>query len=263
MTKKRLTSFAALIVGIVFGVGLLIQLPLVSPASAQIGMCLRGILAKSGGSYLGCSPIIDFNGTTISVSIVNGAVVVDITWAVTSQIECVMLNGAAITCDDTTGCTKPTRDNANFSETVSAFSETDQEAGFWAFETPRNQIAGGNIEVQYSWESDTLTSGTNDDLCMEVSAVSIGAGEPYESASFGTAVGKMDTGGDTDDGDRLLSDEFTVTPTGLGPEERVIVRLARDTDATPAGCDDDNISNSVDIYTLRVCYYVNNVFSGE
>ncbi len=209
----------------------------------------------------GASLSVSGSGTIVSTSGVASSGDSPAAFFVTST-ELVVLDGSAITCDDATGCIVNTRDNTNFSQRVATFSETDQEDGFWSFELPNN-LTGTTISVQYVWESDVLTTTTNDDLCMQVSAVSIATGEAYESASFGTAVGEMDTGGGTDDGDRIVSDAFTVTPTGLGASERLIVRLARDVDATPAGCADDNITGDIDIYALRIEYEVDNVFSGE
>ncbi len=176
--------------------------------------------------------------------------------------ECVKIKASAIKCDSTTGCVVQTRDNTNFAQDVATFSETDQEFGTVDIDLPAN-LTGTTIDVYYVWESDTLVLSTNDDLCMDISAVSVATGGPWESASFGTAVGIASTGGDTDDGDRILSATGTVTPTGLGASEGLILRIARDTDATPAGCADDNISNDIDLYWLNVCYEVDNIASGE
>lgn len=139
---------------------------------------------------------------------------------------------------------------------------SDDAACSWAVELPPN-LTGTTISVQYVWEAAGLVTGSNDDVCFEVDALSIGDGEDIGGTlTFGTAVAQQDTGTTAQAEARLVSDAFTVTPAGLGASEQLILRMTRDTDASSA-CSAADVSGDVNILAIRVSYEVDNVFSGE
>jgi hypothetical protein len=181
-----------------------------------------------------------------------------------SATELVILDGSGAIGDVTLPCAGGgIQTYTSLRKPVATYDDTDNRSCIWSFELSDNLI-GTTISVQYVWSTGSLVTTTNDDVCMVVDAVSIGEGEDFEGTlTFGTAVGQQDTGGGAEDGFRLLSPTFTVTPAGMDAGEQLVVRMLRDTDASSSECADDNISGEVDILAIRVSYEVDNVFSGE
>jgi len=185
--------------------------------------------------------------------------------ATTTATECVMLDASGINCATTTGCTTSDVAGTNFDFTAAVFAETDGLDGAWSFELPDN-LSGTTFTYQYTWAmpaADTCTGTTNDDVCFEVAAAGVADNENWVTATLGTAIGTMDTCQTAETGDHLYKSATSSAVThGWTAGDRGIVKVNRDTDASSA-CADDNITGSVHLLAVRVCYEVSNVFSGE
>lgn len=176
-----------------------------------------------------------------------------------SRTECVILEASAINCSTSSGCATTDNAGTNFDYTSADFDSASDEDGTWVFALPDN-ITGTTFTAQYYWTTGTCTATTNDDACFTVAAAGVTDDEAWNGATLGTAVGQDDTCTTADD--LYISPTFTVTH-GWTAGDKAIVQVARDVDAGVAGCSDDNISNDVDLQSIKVCYEVDNVFSGE
>ncbi len=183
--------------------------------------------------------------------------------ATTTATECVMLNAAGINCDTTAGCATADTAGTNFDYTVAAFATAADDFGAWTFPTPQNLSGTTFIATVYWLGSETACDDTDtaDDVCWTVAGAGIGDAGPFESASLGTSQGKVDRC--IDDGELLITDVFDAVTHGWEEDELAIVEVSRDVDAGHADCAADAWPNDALLMAVRICYEVDNVFSGE
>lgn len=183
-----------------------------------------------------------------------------------SQTECMYLPAGSVTCHTTGGCTDPAQiDGTNFSFMASAFATDADDAGSFVWVTPSN-LAGTTATIQFYWFSDNAAcnGGADDDVCWVVDGDSFADDAAFETGTLaGTAVGVTDKC--TADGDIMVSSAATFTHSYAADQPTVLV-VTRDVDggtSACAGAGDDDYTQDAKLVGVRVCYEVDNIFSGE
>ena len=175
---------------------------------------------------------------------------------VTSQTECIMLEASDLNCG---GCAAATVAGTNFDFDVADFDTAADESGAWTFMVPDN-LTGTTFVANVIWSTATCTFDSADDACFTVSSIGVADDEAWNTVALGTAVGADDTCVTADD--LYVSPAITVTH-GWVVGERAVVNLARDVDAGIAGCTADNVGVDARVHAIKVCFEVDNFFSGE
>ena len=232
----------------------------------------RFIINGAGGIQLGATTVntmqLITDGPDIDLDVAAGQVrVIDATTGIemvtTTATECVMLDASAIVPDDTGGCGLATKNGTSLSYRVCEFDGTTQEAGFWTFELPDN-LAAATISFQVTWTpnlANACTATTSDGVVWEFATAGIADNANWHSASLGTATtlaADICTAADNDNIYKTAAGTITSANNGWAAGERAIARLRR----VPAAAGDDYVFDA-NALAVRVCYEVNNVFSGE
>jgi len=177
--------------------------------------------------------------------------------------ECIMLEADWINCKTVGGCSITDEAGDNFDYTTADFATDADDQGDWTFGVPDN-IAGTTFTVQIYWTSNEAACDTEnpaDTVCWVVSSVGKFIFANWDAANTSGAQGVDDVC----DGEGLLNVADMPDPIthAWSPNQRAVVRVIRDVDASHADCDVDTYVGSANILHMKVCYEVNNVFSGE
>lgn len=202
--------------------------------------------------------VLDLNTNNIDAGDGNG-----IGLTVTATV-CKTLEAADINCDSTNGCATVDTPGTIFDYTVATFDPNTDNFGAWTFPTPEN-ISGLTFTAEILWTSDNAACNnvdTTDDVCWTVSAIGISNSDPWDTATLGGVEAIVDRcilNGD------LMHSAPTVTNVTHGwiADEMAVVQISRDVDAGDADCAADAYPFNALLLSLKICYEVNNVFSGE
>lgn len=200
---------------------------------------------------------------TLTTPVLGAAAATSIT--VTSQTECVMLDASGINCSTVGGCATTDEAGDNFDYATADFDSGDtDESGTWSFNIPDN-ITGTTFTAQVYWTSNdaACTNEAADDVCWTVAGSGIANDGDWDGATLGTAQGIEDVCIAV--GDLMVSVVSDAVTHGWAADERAIVQITRDADASPhADCPDaDDYPADARLLSLKICYEVDNVFSGE
>lgn len=177
--------------------------------------------------------------------------------------ECVMLDAAGLACSFTGGCATSTVEGTNFDYRTADFDNTTDEDGSWVFELPVN-LSGTTATWEAVWISNNAAcdGGASADVCWTIDSGSFGNDDAFNTGALG---GTLDA--ETDkclaNGDIMVGPAGTLTH-GMTASERAAVVVSRDVDGgNCAGAGDDDLAADASLMSIRFCYEVNNVFSGE
>lgn len=180
--------------------------------------------------------------------------------------ECITFNVEAMDCDNTDGCDGPQAVIGTHFDFYQAEFDTGatEEHGSFKWQAPKN-LTGANGTIQYVWKGDDAAcdnDGTADDVCWAVQMGSVGNTEEWADITFaGTVLGVTDR---CQVAGKLNFTTETVVVHGLTAGEYSAMTVFRDTDGTNCGGTNwDDLTGDADLFTVRLCYEVNNVFSGE
>ncbi len=176
--------------------------------------------------------------------------------------ECVMLDAAGINCSSSGGCSITDEAGDSFDYTTADFDSTSDESGTWTFGLPDN-LTGTTFTAQVFWTSNDADCNADgdDDVCWTVAAEGLADGGDWDGASLGTSQGREDLCAGV--GFLNVSTVTDVITHTWVANERAIVRILRDVDAGHADCSADGLGADARILHVKVCYGVDNVFSGE
>lgn len=183
----------------------------------------------------------------------------------TSATECVMLMAQASVqlAAETSEITLI--DGTNFAYNVVVFDDTLDELVNWVYDLPEN-IAGTTATVEITWLTLACTAATADDVCWVWNGGGFIDDQAYATGSLTgteafvqdkcTTVGDIHTTGATS-----WTHDYDVVS---AKDTTAVFQIQREqiADATCTG-DNDDISGDVHLLSVRVCYEVENVFSGE
>jgi hypothetical protein len=182
----------------------------------------------------------------------------------TTSTECVMLDATAIVSDDSGGCTTATKNGTNFSYRTCDFATGADNRGFFTFELPDN-LAGTTASVSFTWISNNAAcdSGADDDVCWTIDGDSFANDAAYHTGALGGTLAAV-TDNCIANGDLLRTSAVTFTHSWVAGE-RAAVEIGRDVDGgnCAGGAGDDDYAQNAELLAVRVCYEVDNVFSGE
>ena len=153
----------------------------------------------------------------------------------------------------------------NFDYTTADFDATTEETGAWTFQLPAN-LSGTTASLSYTWISNNAScaNAATDDVCFVVDGDSFANDAAFHTGTLGgTAVGQTDRC--LANGDVMLSPSFTFTHSMVAGETAVVT-VVRDLDGSlTANCDtdDDDLDVDASLLSLRFCYEVDNLASGE
>lgn len=186
---------------------------------------------------------------------------------IVSETECIMLDASAINCDTTAGCATVDVAGDLYDYTVADFADGANDQGAWAFELPSN-LTGTTATVQFVWLSNDVAcdDGATRDVCWTIEGDSFGqAGDIDGGTLSGTAIGQTDKCEAV--GAINISDSITFTHSML-PDETAVVQVSREVDGDFAGgnCNgatDDDFAATASLRSVRFCYSVSDIFSGN
>ncbi|MEE8240104.1 MAG: hypothetical protein V3R16_02450 [Nitrospirales bacterium] len=198
-------------------------------------------------------------GGTVTV---NGTLGIPMT---TSATECVMLHAQASVQPAAETSVITLVEGTNFPYNVVEFDDTLDEIISWNYELPEN-IIGTTATVEIAWLTVACTAATADDVCwvwngggfLDDDAFNTGAFSGSEAAVQDkcTTVGDIHTTGGT---------SWTHGYDVAAPKDTSAVFQIQREQVADASCtgDNDDISGDVRLKSVRICYEVENVFSGE
>ena len=245
-----------------------------TPGSVETRFSILGAGGMSLGSANNNSMAFTTDGPDMDLDVVAGQVrVIDaqtgIEMVTTTATECVVLDASAIVPDDTIGCGLATKNGTNWSyRTCDYDTGTTEEEGAWTFGLPPN-FTGGTGTIQVVWSTATActngedTTSNSDDVCWQINGDSFGDDAAYNTGSLAAPV--LGIGDDClAAGDIHFTTASTFTHS-MNPNERGVIRVTRDTNGTncTGGTAADDLNGDAFVHSVRFCYEVNNVFSGE
>jgi hypothetical protein len=183
----------------------------------------------------------------------------------TTLTECIMLHAQSAILPTSNPADLQTVQGTNFPYNVLDFDQDTDETAYWSYDLPAN-IAGTTAVVTPVWVVAACTATTVDDVCWQIN----GGGEQHDdvldaalsgSATAGQAV--CTTAGDLQVGPNITwTHGYDVTG---AKDTTAIFKINRDADLADAACSGDNndISGDVRLIRVRICYEVDDAFSGE
>ena len=200
---------------------------------------------------------VDSTDTPIFTSAVGGIGLVT-----TTATECITFMPG-----DATGVADTDLAGTNFGNRVLSYSNSADDQGYWNFPVPDN-LTGTLAAVTVYWvvNNGLCDGGASADVCWTLDGDSFADDAVYFGGTMaGTLVSVTDTcGGTTGDLNISTLPSFTHSMTA---GELGVLEIARDIDGTDgAGCNaggDDDLAAFADLISVKFCYEVNNVFSGE
>jgi hypothetical protein len=176
--------------------------------------------------------------------------------------ECIMLDASGINCSTTNGCATADTAGTNFDYTLAAFATGADDTGTWTFTVPDN-ISGTTFVATVHWVGNNAScaNAVGDDVCWTVAASGIANDAAWHGATLGTSQGVVDRC--LANGDLNVSAATDAITHGWVAGERAIVQAVRDVDAGHADCSADDYDQDAGLLAIKVCYEVDNVFSGE
>lgn len=177
--------------------------------------------------------------------------------------ECLTLTVIGASCA-AGGCNKGVVLGTFFHYDVARFanSPVPDESATWIFEVPDN--IGTTAVVSIGWHSNSAAcdGGATRDVCWTVDGDSFVDASAFETGTLDAALVAV-TDNCAGDGELMVVALPTFTHSMVGGELGALV-VARDADGgNCAGATDDDYVNQADLVSVRFCYEVDNVFSGE
>ena len=180
---------------------------------------------------------------------------------ITQPEECMTLSAGAGTPDGAgalSPCAMGSSEGSNFTYPYCAFDTSADEGISWQFRLPVNLGSNTDLTFSVEWTPDLSTAcGAGDGVAWSLATESFANDEEWNTGSLTSETVVTDdcTSGDTD---RIYFSSITTHTHSMDPDERAVVRVFRD-----VSNGDDTYAADAHMLALRICYRVDNVFSGE
>lgn len=184
---------------------------------------------------------------------------------VTSQTECIVLNAGGATQKAAGTSALTTYDGTNFSYPAWDLDSATDEQIDWNYGLPPNVI-GTTATVEVRWSAAACTAATADDVCFVWNGGGLQDDDALHTAAFsGTETFIQDKCSAANDEQWAAATSWTHGYDVASPKDNgAVFQIIREqvADATCTG-DNDAITGDVKLLAVRICYEVENVFSGE
>lgn len=177
------------------------------------------------------------------------------------QTECISLDvtsGVAVG----TPCVRSNVQGTTFDYQICEFPDGADKAISWAFNLPDN-LSGTGATAQVFWTGDeaACNNSASADVCWNVDSGSVADNGTWKNGSLnGTIVGLSDTCQGS--GTLNISAAGSLAH-GWTAGQRAMVRLSRATSSANCTANSDDYTGDAQLLSLRICYEVDNIFSGE